>query len=530
MAGDLSNRDITAGAPDAILDMKYGNSYDRLITKAYKGSTLIFEREIENWLYHIENVNCNRTHTMASYDEYQPENIYYIAESIFPMSYENIYRDWEFLINVTPTTTGQSTIPIFTETLFGSSDPNYQEYVNTIGGPEIEFYFWLEVNTGNNPDRIRFRGTSSIFSSYNGNNQFDSWLTYNVGDKRISGKDIRISKTSEFISGENVHKIEIYISGYLIATLKYDPKFSCKSRVGSIMRRINGSNNGYFDGAIKYFKFRFNSDPSISDFTIHPLVLPSFGEQSGSTETTIVDAEKETITEVTKYACGTTYCIETIVKIHYYDPSKEDEQHHDVTNNRGGWDSPAKSPYSWGWYYNQLIDSDYDGFGVTVSLEDDYEKYYDTFFDDNTGSELIQRFADYYKGSGAHASPFLLNGGGSASQIGGGIQVIYDKTKHGSDGNSINLMGNSANDFIKSGGSITAIYFNKTQQMVLFDGSKTLYISSAYTPSVYDSSSDKGCYLFGCDISGDDVCTTLVPRNALPISLFRIKYKTEEEA
>lgn len=529
MAGDLPNRDITAGAPDAIVDMKYGNSYTPTIMKAYKGTTLIYERQIEEWLYEINDVNCNRTHTMANYDEYQPENIYYINESIFPMSYENIYRDWEFLINVTPEATGQSTIPIFTETLFGYSDPNYQEYVNTIGGPEVEFYFWLEVNTGNSPDRIRFRGTSPIFSSYDGNGQFNSWLSYNVGDKRISGKDIKISKTSEFISGEKVYKIEIYISGYLIATLKYDPIFSCKTRVGSIMRRTGSSGNEYFDGKIKYFKFRFNSDPSVSDFTIYTLELPpEYRPKSDSTETVVIDEEKEKTTTVTEYPYGTTYCTETITEVNYFDPSKEDELSHSVTSNRGGWEIPAKSDY-WGTYYNQLVDLDYDGFGISVCVLDGDNIYYQKYFDDDTGTELITRVADFNTTTGTSASPFILNGGGSADLIPGGIQVIYDKNGHGSEKNNINLMGNGAHDIIKPGADITAIYFNKTRQMVIFDGRETLYISDSYTPTTYDSSKDKGCYLFGCSIAGNDVCTTYVAPDSVSISLFRIKYKTEED-
>lgn len=538
MAGDLSDRNLTLGAPDAIKDMLYGDSYVPYIKRAYKGSTLIFDREPDNWLYHIENVDCNKTYTVDNYKDLQPEYIYYIHENIQPFLYENHKRDWEFLINIEDTREigDSSTIPLIT--YLDVYEDTTDVKLNNIGGPNVELYLLVEINKSTKNDRIRIAG-SSQFTPYSSSDKFDSWITYNKSTYgSIIGKDIHVVKQLEYENDSWVNKVYFYISGLLITTLTYTDVCTSKARVGSIMRAKQG---GYFfKGIFKYFKFRYNNDLRPNTFTMESAGdIPKLQSYDFS-ETTVVENEKFTkTTEVTTPSYGTAYVTQTVTDTDYKDPTKKDRSTHLVSGISAGLATGTGFVSSWQPYYDKLVSPTVDGFGVRVKpvdLEDDPHIFYQAFFDDDTATELVTRSATIISRESESHYPYILDGGGwssSGSNNGGKICVIYKK----SDGsyipesrNYIFVMGKSAKSVITPNEWTTAIYFNNIKQLIAFnqDG-KELSISDVYTPTVFDPAHDGGLSIFGYkDSNGNYKCTTYADEQT-EMELFTIKYNTDDE-
>lgn len=535
MAGDLSDRNLTLGAPDAIKDMLYGNTYIPYIKRAYKGSTLIFDREPDNWLYHIENVDCNKAFTVDNYKELQPEYIYYIHENIQPFLYENHKRDWEFLINVSESRRGSdyNVIPLLTT--IDNVYENTQDAVrNDIGGPNVELYLSLKVNSAKKNDTIRIRG-SNHFAPYSESDKFNSDIEYDKSTYgSIVGKDIHVIKQLEYENESWINKIYFYISGLLVTTLVYDPICTSRARVGSIMQ--TRASRQFFDGSFKYVKFRYNNYLQPEKFTMNnislPMPQPADFDDYRRVETT------KTITEytTTTYTYGTAYVTELITKVEYKNGDRT-RMYHQVSGVNPGAIYPKG--VEWAPYYNQLVDPNVDGFGVTVHPVDKDKpdtQFYNSFFEDDTATEWITRCVP--KGVTSRASnstyPFILNGGGwGSSYREGNVVVIYRK---GTDYiteevNNISLMGPSAAGVVKSNATTTAIYFKSIKQMVCFDeNGDEIYISSVYEPSVFDETHDNGLCTFGT-YNSDGVFTTETYSglDGDTIKLFTIKYNTEDE-
>lgn len=195
-----------------IVDALYGNSYDPLIQKIYKGDELIFERN--SWDYILENADFDGT----------DNTLIYVPINIF--SPENIVRDWEFFIN------GSTIYSAENQTTFG--------IIGADGGSPPGTVYYVEV--GMRPTGLYLYRYGDI----NGTND-------KVWTCDCMNKDIHIVKT-----GLN---IEFYVDDALIHT------FVLKNYTGNSSSMIKimvggwwrGAGHQYFNGHLNYYKFRFTS-------------------------------------------------------------------------------------------------------------------------------------------------------------------------------------------------------------------------------------------------------------------------------
>lgn len=122
-----------------IIDVKYGDSYDPLILRVYKGDELIYERN--SWDFVLENVDFDGKESSR------------VKTDINPFSSQNINRNWEILLNAetVATTESRTDIGIFSVTN-GRPTPHYnlelgvcpgRTYIDVhgaINGPETAPY------------------------------------------------------------------------------------------------------------------------------------------------------------------------------------------------------------------------------------------------------------------------------------------------------------------------------------------------------------------------------------------------------
>lgn len=238
-----------------IKDIKYGNSYDPYIIRAYKGTTKIFERD--TWLYHVKNIDLTDTaHNISNYAYFQPEAT--VGYSIKPFSYMNVYRDWEIVINASP----KWHLPD------GSVDSNYTSQSKCAIGC---------ISNDSSSGGTRYGIELCL---YPGGLYIDASPTSmfvgfdpSAGDGRnktfacdVVNKDIHIVKRTEEIGGEDVVKMYFYVDDVLLNTLKVNSFASTGKNMLTAGYSIMGSNY-FFDGTINYYKMRYNTDVKLPEWS-----------------------------------------------------------------------------------------------------------------------------------------------------------------------------------------------------------------------------------------------------------------------
>ena len=547
MAGDIANRDITAGAPDAIVDMKYGNSYDPYIARAYKGDTLIYERVPDVWLYHIENVTCTLdSDPMNKYKQYQPEYIYYLQETIQPFSWDNWARDWEFLIQATPSdpsNTQTRVMPLFTDP---SMDPMYNK--ENIGGDAIMMSIGIVLKSPGSNDQLAIYMNSypvGTFEPYGPNDRCPrgGTLYFNFDKSQygsMEGKDIHIVKQKEIENDEEVHKIYFYVGGILLNTIKMNMLFTTRSRVGSIIKGSDSEPSRMnFIGEIKYFKFRFTSDVySPFDYDEHLIVDLSVKPGGGpppldysdrviatwdeETDDYLIHNVKHQVTSFALFQGNVNYGQYTITtKTHKTDPSKNRDEH--SINDSGNYDPSGYGV--WSTTYSALKDSteNFDGFGMYYKSSSGIFPGEQVMFDDDTSTELVT-FANYRylkNMTGGHNDSIVFKGGGEATAVNGNIIIEYDD-----DGksNKFSIVGFDEFGNVIDPSGLLVIYLYSLQQLLIFDGDGNLLRISnkkalpTYTPSAYDA------MYIGGNNSSRRTFTGLYD-----LRFFNIKFKSSEQ-
>jgi len=203
-----------------IVDALYGDSYNPLIQKIYRGDNLIFERD--TWDYELYDY-VNDAEDGGEIDtspalRVQPE------DAILPFSEENINRNWEFLINAYTENTRESW------TTIGISI--YQEL-----GQGNEYY----VQLGIRPSGLYMYRRGYITGTHD-----------QVFPCDPINKDVRVVK-------DNSTDIKFYVEDELINTFKLSKTTpSTRNKVYSAWW-YGGYGEHIFGGRINYFKFRFTS-------------------------------------------------------------------------------------------------------------------------------------------------------------------------------------------------------------------------------------------------------------------------------
>ena len=200
-----------------IVDALYGNSYDPLIQKIYKGDELIFERN--SWDYILEDTDISIT----SQDQL-------IRPGINPLSEENIGRNFEVVFKGSTSQTGENgTVIGFLSRLSGSGSGPYN----------------FEVSLNKN-------GFLTIWQY----GMIDDTYTH---DSTGNNKEIKCVKRIDSLTGE--YQFKFYVDGTEISTRNYH---IISSATGGTRQElvVGGCKMGGFygfTGHLDYFKFRFTS-------------------------------------------------------------------------------------------------------------------------------------------------------------------------------------------------------------------------------------------------------------------------------
>ena len=190
-------------------DILFGDSYDPYIIRAYKGDTIIYERE--KWDYTVYN------HLFRGDDRTK-----HIYTGIQPFSSENIERDWEMIINANTieTTESSSTIGIISCT----DTSTLIHYNLEIGIRPAGLYVYV---------RGKLSGPT------------DTVLSCSPIDK-----DVKLVKTNDDI---NLYVDDVLLASYSMTDTRASSDEIC------LGRWYGGRGSYYFSGFMNYFKFKFTS-------------------------------------------------------------------------------------------------------------------------------------------------------------------------------------------------------------------------------------------------------------------------------
>lgn len=207
-----------------ITDALYGDSYDPLINRIYKGEDLIFERN--SWLYEIHNIQCVGSGTAVSI--FQPENENYLGYILNPYNADNFNRGFEFLINAN-TTAGITGEDGTTIGIIGSRSSSGTHSAFELGVRHTGVYVYTRGSWSLNPNQVYecdCQGTD-IHVIRQPNSQT---LTVYLGN--VSDNNVIVSTTYNGAGSED----------------------NCRVNAGYW---YGGRGTYYFNGTINYYKFKW---------------------------------------------------------------------------------------------------------------------------------------------------------------------------------------------------------------------------------------------------------------------------------